>query len=283
MFVGVQAGVVRIALAMSLLCVAQLARAEAATPVPLGIPDAAGYRLIKNWDFKRTIRTDEQLRREFFTRFIYANGTQDHLNDEWERYRDNHNHRFTAKGLSLVAVCKKLEPGGIESGMLRSRWSGKYGVYEIRMKVPAGRGTWPAFWLGPEDGVWPPEIDIVEVVNDGREGSHQSFHFVHGAGAKLPATFSRLGAGKAFAPGVDFSKDYHTFSIVWTEGSVEHYVDGKLTVSRPYRWVHNDESDGGPAHVLVNLAVGGQWPGPPSKTGSLPATLDIEYIRVWQR
>jgi hypothetical protein len=59
-------------------------------------------------------------------------------------------------------------------------------------------------------------------------------------------------------------------------------VDGVLVVDRAYRWQHDDGKDGGPAHVLVNLAVGGKWPGPPAAQ-SLPAHLHVEYIRVWQR
>ena len=86
-----------------------------------------------------------------------------------------------ARGLSLVARAPSgpLGPGAIESGMLRSRWSGGYGVFEIRMRVPAGRGLWPAFWLNPEDQRWPPEIDVVEIVNNGRDDTRQSFHFLH--------------------------------------------------------------------------------------------------------
>lgn len=244
----------------------------------------SGYRLVKNWDFKTLIRDEAALRKEFFTRYIFANGTLDHVNDEWSRYRDNDNHVFTDAGLSLVARAPgELKPGKVESGMLRSRWSGQYGVYEIRMKAPPGRGTWPAFWLNPQDQTWPPEIDVVEIVNNGDGGTRRSFHFLHGVGTKNAAVrTSKLDKLKSYVPGTDFAEQFHVFSVEWTPDSVRHYVDGVLVTDRDYRWVHNNGQDAGAAHVLVNLAIGGNWPGSPN-AASLPASLEIDYIRVWQR
>ena len=153
---------------------------QGAAAAPVGFSPSDGYRLVKDWDFARELRDRDALLREFATRYIYANGALDHLNDEWSRYGDRDNHVFTARGLSLVArTTGTLGPGAIESGMLRSRWSGEYGVFEIRMKVPAGRGLWPAFWLNPQDQKWPPEIDVVEIVNNGRDDTRRSFHFLH--------------------------------------------------------------------------------------------------------
>lgn len=255
-------------------------------PRPVAPVQESGYRLVKNWDFKTLIRDEAALRKEFFTRFIYDQGRQDHLNDEWSRYRDNGNHQFDDAGLSLVARVAggELKPGKVESGMLRSRWSGQHGVYEIRMKAPRGRGMWPAFWLNPQDATWPPEIDVVEIVNDSAEGSKRSFHFLHGAGTKGAAVRStRLDKKWQFyTPGPDFAEGYHVFSVEWTPEAVRHYVDDVLVTDRDFRWIHNNGQDAGPAHVLVNLAVGGKWPGPPSPD-ALPARLDIDYIRVWQR
>lgn len=244
----------------------------------------SGYKLVKNWDFVKHIRTQVDLRAEFHTRYIYDKGRLDHLNDEWQRYRDNDNHVFTPRGLSLVARAPhKLAAGHIESGMLRSRWSGRYGVYEIRMKVPSALGTWPAFWLNPQDGTWPPEIDVVEVVNNGRDDSQRSFHFLHGKGGKggERRTF-KLNRHEAYRPGFDYADGFHNFAVEWTPDAVRHYVDGVLITDRDFKWVHDDGRDAGDAHVLVNLAVGGKWPGEPA-ANSLPASLDIEYIRVWQR
>jgi beta-glucanase (GH16 family) len=244
-----------------------------------------GYRLVKNWDFGASIRDDKVLRLEFHTRYIYADGQLDHLNDEWQRYRDNGNHELDNDALALVArVRGGLASGGIESGMLRSRWSGKYGYFEGRMKVPAGRGLWPAFWLSPEDMKWPPEIDIFEIVNNGRDTTKNSFHYLHGKKAKNAATsLSRLDKFDSYRPGFDYAEDFHTFAVEWTAQSVRHYVDDVLVVDRAFEWQHDDGSDGGAAHVLVNLAVGGKWPGEPLSEVQFPARLYVDYIRAWQR
>jgi beta-glucanase (GH16 family) len=264
---------------------------------PVGFTPGNSYRLVKNWDFRGAIRDLATLREEFHTRYLYAGGTLDHLNDEWSRYRDHDNHVFTPGGLALVARLPQGAAGGatrppvqgaIESGMLRSRWSGEYGVFEVRMKVPAGHGMWPAFWLNPQDGKWPPEIDVVEIVNNGRDTTKQSFHFLHPDG--VPArpgepgvAASKLDEHQVYRPGVDYADGFHVFAVEWSKDRVRHLVDGVVVADRAYRWVHEDGSDGGPAHLLVNLAVGGKWPGPPANETFFPAMLEIDYIRVWQR
>jgi beta-glucanase (GH16 family) len=243
-----------------------------------------GYRLVQDWDFARTVTDDQKLREAFFTRYIYEGGKLDHLGDEWQRYRDNDNHVFEDGALALVARAPAgMTSGKIESGMLRSKWSGQYGYFECRMKVPGARGLWPAFWLNPQDAKWPPEIDIVEIVNNGRDTTRNSFHFLHG-GAKeaLPTTNSRLDKNQTYRPGFDYKDDFHTFAVEWTADSVRHFVDDMLVVERKFRWAHQDTSDAGPAHVLLNLAVGGSWPGPPAPE-AFPAKLLVKNIRVWQR
>lgn len=249
---------------------------------PRGFKPDAGYHLVKDWDFRDRIRDERALRDEFYTRFVYGGGKLDHLNDEWSRYRDHDNHVFTPDGLALVARPDgPPAPGNIESGMLRSRWTGRYGVFEIAMRTPAGHGMWPSFWLNPQDGKWPPEIDVVEIVDNGREDTHRSFHFLHAK--KLQPGWSKLDARHTYAPGLDYARGFHVFAVEWTPDRVRHFVDGTLIADRPFTWAHDDGSDGGPAHVLVNLAVGGKWPGPPDATTHFPASLDIQYIRVWQR
>jgi beta-glucanase (GH16 family) len=253
------------------------------TPAPIR---GRGLRLVQDWDFARTVTDERRLREHFHTRYIYENGTLDTLNDEWQRYRDNANHVFRGDGtlalVARVAPGAAAEPGRIESGMLRSKWSGQYGYFEIRMQVPPGRGLWPAFWLNPQDGRWPPEIDVVEVVNNGRDTTRHSFHILHGgepAGGEVES--SRLDRHRRYAPGIDYADGFHRYAVDWTEDRVRHYVDDELVVDRRWRWRHRDGADGGPAHVLVNLAVGGKWPGAPGP-GTLPAELRIAHIRVWQ-
>jgi beta-glucanase (GH16 family) len=274
-------------LAVAVACLPRSVSAQplAAPSAPVGFTSSSGYGLVKNWDFRTVIRDEATLRAEFYTRYVSNGGTLDHLTGEWSRYRDNSNHEFTPTGLSLVArVVGGMVPGGIESGMLRSRWTGERGVFEIRTKVPRGRGLWPAFWLNPQDQTWPPEIDVFEIVDNGKDTTKHSFHFLHGVGSdNAKEKLSRLDGGHAYNPGVDYSDAFHVFSAEWTAERVRHFVDGALVVDREYRWVHDDGADGGAAHVLVNLAVGGKWPGPPTSETPFPARLDVDYIRVWQR
>lgn len=283
-FVRLTLGLVLLGLVLLTVKSLELAHAQQSEVPPEPIL-GKNYKLVKSWDFGVNIRNESELRQEFYTRYVYSNGTLDHLKGEWQRYRDNQNHVFSDLGLSLVArVRDGLSEGKIESGMLRSKWSGKYGYFEARMKVPPGRGLWPAFWLNPEDQKWPPEIDVVEIVDNGRDTTRVSFHILHGVGTKnTHVNFSRLDRWHAYHPGFDYAEGFHTFAVEWTEDGVRHYVDNALVADRSYGWKHDDGADAGPAHVLVNLAVGGSWPGPPVDAGAFPAKLVIDYIRVWQR
>jgi beta-glucanase (GH16 family) len=267
-----------------LLGLAAAPAVAAETPRPIR---GAGYELVEDWDFGRSIRSLDELRREFHTRYVYEGGRLDTLpaNGEWQRYRDRDNHRIRGDVLELVAHLRGgMRDGGIESGMLRSKWIGKYGYYEIRMKVPPGRGMWPAFWLNPEDALWPPEIDVVEIVNNGRDTTRNSFHNVHpGHGRHAPFVSKLLDRWGSWRPDFDYKDDFHRFAVEWTPDRVRHYVDDLLVADRRFEWVHVDGRDAGPAHVLVNLAVGGEWPGPPLDEKDFPAVLEVDWIRVWQK
>jgi beta-glucanase (GH16 family) len=241
-----------------------------------------GYHLVKNWDFGVNVLNDADLRKEFYTRYSFANGSGDHLNDEWEVYRDNNNHVLADGVLHLVARNPSgvLKKGDIESGMIRSKWRGKYGYFEVRMKLPHGLGMWPAFWFATEK--WPPEIDALEVINNGKVTTNESFHNLHGKyiGKTLS---SLLGEHDAYHPNFDYADGFHTFAIDWNPTSVKHYVDNVLVVEREFQWRQDNGDDGEPTPVVVNLAVGGSWPGPPASESEFPASLDVAYIRVWQK
>jgi beta-glucanase (GH16 family) len=271
-----------------LLSMLSIIQGEASGSGEISVPAAIygrEYRLVKNWNFGETIKTEEEMRQEFYTRYVYGGGRLDHLNKEWQRYRDDGNHIIGGDSLKLVArVVNELREGGIESGMIRSKWSGKYGYIECRVKVPRGRGFWPACWLNPQDQKWPPEIDIVELVNNGVDGTNSSFHFVHeGKNQENPRIiYSSLNNRKAYKPGFDYSGAFHTFAVEWTQDRVKHFVDDRLVIDREFQWRHSDGSDGGDAHVLANLAVGGKWPAPPKSLDDFPAAMEIDFIRVWQ-
>jgi beta-glucanase (GH16 family) len=259
-----------------------LAAAPKTDDVPLPPPIAGtNYHLVKNWDFSKNVLGLDALHKDFYTRYAGSNGTCDHLGNEWERYRDNDNHEISGGALHLIARVPSgvLQIGMVESGMIRSKWETKYGYFEARMKVPKGLGMWPAFWFSA-DKTWPPEIDIMEVVNNGKwSTTTESFHSVHG---------NFLGKitgvdGKGYKPGFDYADGFHTFAIEWTPTHVRHYVDNQLVVEREFQWRQNNGADGDTVPVVVNLAVGGTWPGPPKALSEFPASLDVAYIRVWQK
>jgi beta-glucanase (GH16 family) len=254
----------------------------------------AGYTLIFNDEFNGTALN----RSKWFTRYIYMNETADRLNDEQQRYADNGNHAVANGILSLVArKVRSDDPAGInyESGMIRSDFVFTHGYVEARVRMPGGRGVWPAFWLNSDvsdAGVigWPPEIDGFEVVNNGVEDTMSMLHTgVIMPSGSAPAPY--LQADSAFnttwgywrAP-YSFADGWHTVGVEWTADSVSTFVDGKRIATRAYNWVLADGSAAGGAHILLNLAIGGQWAGRHGIDDSaFPQALQINWIRAYQR
>ena len=159
-----------------------------------------------------------------------------------------------------------------------------YGRFEARIKIPKGQGIWPAFWmLGNEitkDG-WPKcgEIDIME--NIGKEPSivHGTFHGPGYSGG------NGVSAAYALASGQKFADDFHTFTVEWEPNVVRFYVDGLLYKTRTpadlptgTTWVFDH-----PFFIILNVAVGGGWPGNPDATTVFPQQMLVDYVRVYQR
>ncbi|MFY9804655.1 MAG: glycoside hydrolase family 16 protein [Candidatus Acidiferrales bacterium] len=158
-----------------------------------------------------------------------------------------------------------------------------YGRFEARIKIPRGRGLWPAFWLLGSDVTkigWPGcgEIDIME--NIGKEPSlvHGSMHGPGYSGGRGYTSEYKLPGG------VRFSDDFHVFAIEWEPRVVRFFVDQDLyamfTPSRlpaGMKWVFDH-----PFFIILNVAVGGDWPGPPDSTTVFPQTMRVDYVRVYK-
>jgi len=158
-----------------------------------------------------------------------------------------------------------------------------YGRFEARVKIPRGQGIWPAFWLlGNDFGKvgWPAcgEIDIME--NIGKEPStiHGS---MHGPGYSGDFDFTSV---YKLPGGVNFFDDFHVFAIEWEPGTVRFYVDQELystfTPSRlpaGRKWVFDH-----PFFIVLNVAVGGLWPGLPDSTTVFPQAMLVDYVRVYK-
>jgi beta-glucanase (GH16 family) len=232
---------------------------------------------------------------KWWTRYVYNGGTLDFLNDEVERYREQNNHVMTGSTMKLTAYAPgdarsaNLGAGLYASGMVRSKVTAKYGYFETRVKMPAGLGAWPAFWLTAEAPSWPPEIDIFEFVNNGVEDKTNMLHtgvIDHGAqGSAFLSSDPNFNTQWTFwtAP-YAFPDAFHVVALLWDETSATTYVDGLPIVKRGYKWVHDDGSDAGYAHVLLNFALGGQWAGRHGiDNGAFPQALEVDYVRVYQR
>jgi len=236
---------------------------------------------------------------KWWTRLVYENGTLDHLNDEQQRYAENGNHVMSGRSLILTAKKTDNRPDGVDyqSGMIRSKTTFKYGYFETRAKLPSALGVWPAFWLNSaarsSDGklAWPPEVDILEMVNNGVEDTTHMLHM--GAMSNGPQDLRVLYTDQNFdqkwnfwsAP-FSFSDDFHVFSGLWeSDNSISIYVDGRLLYKAAYAWAYDDKTPAGFAHVILNLAIGGaKWAGRHGvDAAAFPQGFEIDYVRVYQK
>jgi beta-glucanase (GH16 family) len=163
------------------------------------------------------------------------------------------------------------------------KFAQQYGRFEARIKIPEGQGVWPAFWLlGDDIGSvgWPAcgEIDIME--NIGRTPD-SNYGTTHGPG---PGSYPGAGLSGAFNAGGPMGSDFHVYATEWDAGSVRFYVDGSLywTVTPSLlpagaSWVWDR-----PFFILLNFAVGGNWPGSPDGTSSFPQQMTVDYVRVYR-
>ena len=280
----------------------------------------SGYTLVYADEFSGTTLD----RGAWCTRYIYGggptaqsdpactrngDGNLDFLNDEQQRYVDTNRQgqqmHVVANGvLSLRATKTRNESyASYESAMIRSkrlfRPTATTSYYiTARVRMPDVVGSWPAFWLNSDrraDGstTWPPEIDIFDGAYNGRDDRAEMLHqaaIVQGAQTSSGSrqyTFS--------APEYDRTwNNYHAASslrgkwvevaVEWTGSNVCYFVDGYKTACENYRWVENGGTAAAPAHILLNLAIGGNWAGRYGIDDSkIPTTFDIDFVRVYQK
>ncbi len=144
------------------------------------------------------------------------------------------------------------------------------GYMEIRAKVPSGQGLWPAFWMLPNSGEWPPEIDMMEILGDQTDTAYQTLHY------QDPSQENGRNMQGGYYSGIDFSEDFHTFAAEWNSDSITWHIDDVEVFT-----VENNIPNQ-PMYLLANLAIGGDWPGMPDETTPGLSTFDIDYIRVYQ-
>lgn len=168
----------------------------------------------------------------------------------------------------------------------------RYGRIEARLRLPGGQGLWPAFWLLSQDspyGSWAAtgEIDVMEATNLGGSGGNSVFGTLH-YGGEFPAnTFT----GTRTTVATDATTDFHNYAIEWDADEFRWYVDDVLYATQNSWWSDAASISPGavyPApfnqafHILLNVAVGGNLPGPPSGSTVFPVTMDVDWVRVYE-
>lgn len=176
----------------------------------------------------------------------------------------------------------------------RGKFAPVYGRFEIRAKLPAGKGMWPAHWLYPEHRDWAMERLMAEAVAKGEErlipehrpwytemdimeflghepnvlyGTHHYYTF---DGQKRTSSGTWRGS-------FDVTKDFHTYVFEWEPDSLRWFIDGERIHATASGIPHT------PHYLILNTAVGGAWPGDPDSTTVFPQYHDIDYVRVYQR
>ena len=216
------------------------------------------------------------------------------VNNELQAYVDSPENIYLQDGsLVIKPVEIKNADGTVSytSGRVntQNKHDFKYGLFEARVKVPEGQGFLPAFWMMPTDenlyGQWPRcgEIDIMEVLGNDTTKSYGTVHYGN------PHSEQQ---GSYVLPSGSFSSEYHNFAVEWEPGRINWYVDGNL-IHTANDWYSATEGQGEitypapfdqPFYIILNLAVGGNWPGSPDETTNIAqAAMYIDYVRVYQK
>ena len=185
--------------------------------------------------------------------------------------------------LKITARQESVGGKSYTSSRIRSLNKGEFtfGRFEARIKLPTGQGLWPAFWMLSSQepyGGWPQsgEIDIMELVGNEPETVHGTIHY----GPPWPNNRS-IGTSYDLIEGI-FNDEFHTFSIEWNQNQIKWFVDDYLyaTIGRgaviPDRWPFDHDF-----HFLLNVAVGGNWPGNPNSATEFPQVMEVDYVRVY--
>ena len=212
-------------------------------------------------------------------------------NNELEYYT-NRVQNLTMQDGKLVITARRegySDSQGVFRGYTSARmktagkFAQRYGRFEARIQIPRGQGLWPAFWMLGDDIAktpWPDcgEIDIMENIGKEPDTVHGTIHGPGYSGDKSIGSPFKLADGKAFAD------DYHVYAVEWEPQVIRFYVDDKLYATRTpgdlpagAKWVYDH-----PFFLILNVAVGGGWPGDPDVHTKFPQTMLVDYVRVYE-
>ncbi len=241
------------------------------------ITTPAGYSLVWNDEFNGGKMPDTN-------NWWYETGASGWGNNELQNYIAGNSGKDTCalvSGGTLKIIAKK-RGAEVISIRMNTKESWTYGYFEARLKLPQGRGTWPAFWMLPKNfTAWPDdgEIDIMEEVGYRPNWISSSIH--------CKAYYHSIGTQKTAEKYIETAEsDFHVYAVEWTSDFIKGYVDGV-----PYFTFTNDKQGNkntwpfnAPFYLKLNLAWGGNWGGAQGVDESkLPATYEIDYVRVFQK
>ena len=203
-------------------------------------------------------------------------------NQELQNYTTSRDNSALDGDGNLVITAIEEDDGGYTSARMTTKDNVEhaYGRIEARIQLPSGQGVWPAFWmLGSDfpDTEWPHsgEIDIMELIGSEPETVHGT---VHGPGYSAG---DGVGASYDHPDGGSFADGFHVYAIDWEPGSITWSVDGvEYNTITPDDvsgdWVFDQEF-----FMILNVAVGGEWPGYPDETTEFPQEMVVDYVRVY--
>ncbi|WP_137936251.1 RICIN domain-containing protein [Chitinivorax sp. B] len=215
-------------------------------------------------------------------------------NNELQYYTDRNQNAFIQDGILVIQAlreryCSTDGCRDYTSARLNSDHKGDwlYGRFEARAKLPRGQGIWPAIWMLPTDwayGGWPMsgEIDIMEAVNTDTAGGNNVYGSLHYG----PAWPNNQHQTKGISPSSSVSRNFHTYAMEWDPREIRIYVNDTLYAKYTSWWTPNGAF---PApfdkrfHWVLNLAVGGNWPGSPDSNTVFPQRLELDWVRVYRK
>jgi len=246
-----------------------------ASPTPVPEWERAGWELIWQDSFEGDTINPQN--------WVFDTGGLGWGNHERQYYTDRlENARIEDGVLIIEARQEKYLGNKYTSARMKTQYlqTWAYGRVESRMKLPTGQGVWSAFWmLGDNfDKVgWPRcgEIDIMENIGE----PTTVYGTLHG-----PGYSGRDGIGSSYTPaGISLSEGFHVYVVEWAPGEIRWYLDDTLFQQItdndvPGNWVYDH-----PFFIILNLAVGGNWPGYPDETTIFPQRLYVDYVRVYRK
>jgi beta-glucanase (GH16 family) len=215
-------------------------------------------------------------------RWTYDLGGGGWGNHELEVYTNRADNVFQDGEGHLIIRALKTDAGFTSARIkTQGKFDFQYGRIEARIRIPFGQGIWPAFWMLGSDIAsvgWPDcgEIDVMENIGKEPATVHATVHGPGYSGGHAISGKSDSSSGQRFAD------DFHVFGMVWEPNSIQFFIDGSLyhrvtpaDLPSGVKWVYDHSF-----FLLLNVAVGGSWPGNPDETSTFPQSMSVDWVRV---